>query len=188
MPRVRPLLAFLLAVACSVVGPSSSAIASIVTAHTVTPTGIVEGKDQQRYIPTAAGNNGTPQPRAVKVDPNSGASSVHVRFAEVNGNVRELAFDSRDSLAPLPRWLPARHRSHRSGGAAREPAVPAAGQQLRLAPVKSQSQCPSSGVRRAWGKVKALCRQRAKRGAASRHNSLRRSTLDGNIGFQRRTP
>ena len=100
MPRVRPLLAFLLAVACSVVGPSSSAIASIVTAHTVTPTGIVEGKDQQLYIPTAAGNNGTPQPRAVKVDPNSGASSVHVRLAEVNGNVRELAFDSRDSLAP----------------------------------------------------------------------------------------
>lgn len=76
---------------------ASSELVNVFTAHGVAPMGIIEGDDNQLYVATATSGNAL-VPWAVRVDPNTGASSVYARFAGNNTNVRDVAFDTRDSL------------------------------------------------------------------------------------------
>lgn len=76
---------------------ASSELVNVFTALGVAPMGIIEGDDNQLYVATATSGNAL-VPWAVKVDPNTGAASTYAKFAGSNTNVRDVAFDTRDSL------------------------------------------------------------------------------------------
>ena len=79
---------------------AQTALTNLVSSYGVGGTGLKEGPDHQLYVSTATSSAGT-RPWVVRVDPNSGASAVVGSFNIQSTNVRDLAFDTRDSLYVL---------------------------------------------------------------------------------------
>lgn len=78
------------------VSGAQSLLANPFSSFSVSPMGLTEGPDHMLYVSTV-GASGLSTPSMVRVDPVSGAMDV-VASGLGNGNVRDPAFDTRDSL------------------------------------------------------------------------------------------
>jgi hypothetical protein len=69
-------------------------------AERVGAAGLTEGRDHQLYVASPVSTAGL-QPWVLRVDPTTGTTQVYARGSIQSTNVRDVAFDSRDSLYVL---------------------------------------------------------------------------------------